>query len=203
MKNQNTSKQWTRARLIGSIRLKARTPAKKSPLKRATHLRWPMSAQTTTLVAGGLAAAVLFVVWLQPSPRADDRTESLAYNLPGPARAEGNRSRPSSQSPSAPTRTAPVRPAPRTSSLEPAAEADAAPVHATLEGDARPAASVTLTGCLENEGTDLQVEDPATPSVGQGLYYLFRVVGCGGQSVRVPARVGEMQSRQLVTIRSG
>ena len=160
MKNQKTSKQWTRARLIGSIRLKARTPARKSPgLKRATHLRWPMNAQTTTLVAGGLAAAVLFVVWLQPSPRADDRTESLAYNLPGPARAEGNPSRPSTQSPSAATRTAAVRPAPRKSSLEPAAEADAAPVRATLGGDARPAASVTLTGCLERDDETFRLKN--------------------------------------------
>jgi len=160
VKNQKTSKQWTRARLIGSIRLKARTPARKSPgLKRATHLRWPMNAQTTTLVAGGLAAAVLFVVWLQPAPRADDRTESVAYNLPGPARTEGNRSRPSTQPPSAATLTGAARPAPRKSSLEPAGEADAAPVHATLERDARPAAPVTLTGCLERDDETFRLKN--------------------------------------------
>jgi hypothetical protein len=75
----------------------------------------------------------------------------MAYNLPGPADTEGNRSRPSTQSPAAATRTGAARPAPSQSSVEPAGAADAAPVHARLEGDARPAAPVTLTGCLERD----------------------------------------------------
>jgi len=164
VKNPKMSKQWTRARLIGSIRLKARTPAKKAPgSKPAMTLRWPMSAQTTTVVAGGLAAAALFVVWLQPSPHADDRTESRPFNLPGPALSDGsgNRSRPSTPPASASARTSAARPAPRKTIVDPGDGPEAltaAPVNATVRSEA-PSAPVTITGCLERDDETFRLKN--------------------------------------------
>jgi hypothetical protein len=35
--------------------------------------------------------------------------------------------------------------------------------------------------CIKNNGADLQANDPLVPPAGQGMFYLYRVVGCGGQ----------------------
>jgi hypothetical protein len=163
VKNQKTSKRWTRARLIGSIRMKARMrPRKSQGPTQAMHLRWPISAHTTVLVAGGLTAAALFIVWLQPSPRAEDRTASLPYNLPGPARSDTNRSRPFSAVPATLPRTSAARGTSRKGIAEPDAVPEAAvdpePGYTNGQTDARQAA-VTITGCLERDDETFRLRD--------------------------------------------